>query len=236
MEKNIEKLMHELPDYINGSITDDELRREIKNEIDSNPEFRSEYESMKSTFSFLGEAALHEPSPFYFTNLLPNINKRIDAIESKHESVMPAWLINALKFAIPVVIIILGYFIYTQITGSDDPSKEQMTHDKNTIIQDDQPNTNDDNLFSNTDDSTENGNTPEIQHSSTDRDAVNFSGSYKAGDNGGSSYTADDELDELITETATYPVTNDDPEIEAVQDLSTQEQDELLKYLENAQL
>lgn len=226
--------MHELPDYINGNITDGELEKQIRNEIDNNPEFRSEYESMKNTFALLGTAALSEPSPFYFTNLLPNINEKIDA-GAKHEGIFAGWLVNVLKFAIPALILILGYFIYTQITGSNDSTEEKMTDDRNKIIQEESPVQKDDNLFTNADDSTNTENSPGIQNNNTDWNVTFHPGTAMTTDNGGSAIAGDD-LDEILTETATYPVAGEDPEIEAVQDLSTQQQDELLKYLEDAQL
>lgn len=249
MEKNINILVHELPDYITGNITDEQLNQRIRNEIDSNPEFRAEYESMKGTFSFLGETALSEPSPFYFNNMLPNISNRIDALESGKESIFSGWFVNVLKFAIPALVLVLGYFLYTQFTSSDS-TEEQLTNDKNDnneMIRE-QPDQSNDNLLSNKDTLKENEEEI-INESTTDVRTVTSTpkiksdpNTFKTADDGGTnaiSFTAedDDELNELISESATYPVINEDNEIEAVQDdLTSQQQDELLNYLENAQL
>jgi hypothetical protein len=118
-----------------------------------------------------------------------------------------------------------------------------MTNDKdninNEMIQEDIPGQNN-NMLSNVDDSTQNNeSSPEMQSGNTDRDVIQ--GTNATNDNGGNSGLTltsdnDDELEDLLTDSAPYPVTIDDPEIEAVQDLNTQEQNELLNYLENAQL
>lgn len=247
MEKNINNLIHELPDYISGNIADNELNQKIRNEIDSNPDFRAEYESMKNTFSFLGKTAISEPSPFYFNNLLPNISARIDTLETGKESIFSGWLANVLKFAIPAVIIVLGYFLYSEITGND-TEKEQMTKDKleknnNEMIRGETPSDNN-NDITNADDSTENNNTiPEVQQTNTtNRDVVSNPNTFKTADDGGTDVitftsTEDDELDEVISEYATYPVVGEESEIEQVQDdLTLQQQNELLNYMENAQL
>jgi hypothetical protein len=252
MEKNINILVHELPDYITGNIKDEQLNLKIRNEIDSNPDFRAEYESMKGTFSFLGETALSEPSPFYFNNMLPNISNKIDGLESGKESIFSGWFANVLKFAIPALVLVIGYFLYTQFTSSDS-TEEQLTkdkndrNDKNEMIHD-QPDQSNDNLLSNKDTLKENEeeivneSTPDVRTVTSTQKIKSDPNTFKTADDGGTdaiSFTAenDDELNELISESATYPVINEEAEIESVQDdLTSQQQDELLNYLENAQL
>ena len=247
MDKNKNNLIHELPDFISGNIADNELNQKIRDEIDSNPDFRAEYENMKGTFSFLGETALSEPSPFYFNNLLPNINTRIDALESGKESIFSGWFANVLKFAIPALILVLGYFLYTQLsnTGTNEEQLTKENLDKNEMIREETPDQNDNNVTSNNEKSTENNridSTPDVQKSNINREVVSSPNTFKTADDGGTEVITfasgdDGELDELISESATYPVISEDNEIELVQeDLTLQEQDELLNYLENAQL
>src|SRR5690606_41625304 len=86
--------------------------------INNEPDFMTEYEDMKSSFTFLKDTSFSEPPGFYFNNLLPNINNRIDALEAKPSGVFSGWLSNALKFVIPALILVLGYLLYTQFTGN----------------------------------------------------------------------------------------------------------------------
>ena len=107
----IKDLLINLPDYIEGKIEDPDLIRKIEDEIKTNEGFRNEYEEMKSSFSFLKEVRLEEPSEHYFSTLLPKINERLEATH-KHEEIS-IWekIFSYWKFAIPVVPIILIFII-----------------------------------------------------------------------------------------------------------------------------
>ena len=243
MEKNIETLLHNLPDYIAGNLDDEGLKDRITTEINSNPVFRAEYESMKSTFAFLGENSLSEPPEFYFNNLVPTINKRIDAIEASRDNVFTekfGWLVNVLKFAIPALILVLGYLLYTEITSTD---REIMTEDepneKQEQIEQQSP-MNNGNELSNVDNTTDSNNsgTP-MDYSSSDRD-VRGTATARTNENSGSSAIINnnntDDIEDILTESASYPVINEEYDDETYQNLDASEQNEILNYLENAQL
>jgi hypothetical protein len=243
MNKNIEILTHNLPDYITGDLYDDELRKEIADQINSDPVFRAEYEDMKNAFTFLGDTSFSEPPGFYFNNLLPNINSKIDAMETKPDSIFSGWFANVLKFAIPTLILVLGYFLYTQFTGTE--NREVITEDKHEVIEENKSVPENNDPVTNNEQPVNNemeNNVISHQENPDDRNNnIPVKKAYSVNEqNGGSeniNFTAGntDELDELLYDNASFPVASDDIE-EQAEELSLQEQDELLNYMANAQL
>ncbi len=244
MNKNIEYLMHNLPDYINGNLQDDGMRKEITELINNDPDFRTEYEDMKSSFTFLKDTSFSEPPGFYFNNLLPNINNRIDALEAKPSGVFSGWLSNALKFVIPALILVLGYFLYTQFTGTE--QKEILTEDKQDTKQevvtegnDRDPIQND--ISSNTEDTIEKNTIPDRENANNIVQPNRLYDAYVTTENNGGSSTLNvtdensDELEEILYDNASYPIAADEIE-EQAEELTLQQQDELLNYMANAQL
>ena len=83
--KRYEELLFDLPDYISGKITDRSRISEIENQINSDSEFRSEYENLKLTFNTLENIKIDEPSDAFFNNLLPKIHQKINEKETPQE-------------------------------------------------------------------------------------------------------------------------------------------------------
>ncbi|MDQ3022355.1 MAG: hypothetical protein M3R36_17580 [Bacteroidota bacterium] len=74
-----EDLIHSLPDYITNNISDINLKTEIENELENNPDFQREYSELKNTFGFLSLNDFQSPSEIYFNNLSVKINNKINS-------------------------------------------------------------------------------------------------------------------------------------------------------------
>lgn len=110
--KNEELLFH-LPDYVTGKITDENLILRIQSEINSNPEFKNEYDSLKDTFSKIKDLKFSDPPEHYFNNLIPEINDKI-ANQNVSKGISGFFkLSNLIKYAIPAVSVVLLIFIIT---------------------------------------------------------------------------------------------------------------------------
>jgi len=133
---NKEDLFHSLPDYIASHIDDDELLKEIKKEIELNPEFKSEYEDMKNTCNFLDTAELEGPNDNYFNNLSVRINSRI-ADNSKYsmwESIGSMW-----KILLPAVcVIIIAVLLYNNL--KNDTTETRLTNNTDTKVESNESN------------------------------------------------------------------------------------------------
>ena len=66
---NKEDLLLELPDYIEGKLDEEEKVSQISFLINSDSEFRSEYEDLKDAISFSRNNEYSEPHDFYFNTL-----------------------------------------------------------------------------------------------------------------------------------------------------------------------
>lgn len=71
-------LLFELPDFIEGKISDDILRSKIISMIDDDRDFRMEYELLKNSLSSIRQTEIESPGNEYFSNLTLKINKKID--------------------------------------------------------------------------------------------------------------------------------------------------------------
>ncbi len=76
-------LLFELPDFIEGKITDDVLRGKIIFLIDEDSDFRMEYELLKNSLSSISKTVIESPGNEYFSNLTLKINKKIDEDNNK---------------------------------------------------------------------------------------------------------------------------------------------------------
>lgn len=102
---NKEDLLLELPDYIEGKLDEEEKVSQISFLINSDSEFRSEYEDLKDAISFSRNNEYSEPHDFYFNTLLTNIRERIDAVNSvKENSFFQKFKPAFFKFVMPVLI------------------------------------------------------------------------------------------------------------------------------------
>lgn len=76
-------LLFELPDFIEGKITDDILIGKIISLIDEDNDFRMEYESLKNSLSSIRKTELESPGNEYFANLTLKISKKLDEDNNK---------------------------------------------------------------------------------------------------------------------------------------------------------
>lgn len=106
-----EEVLFSLPDYIRGTLGDKELEERIKSELDGNPDLLKEYMKLSEVLSFVGKTNLEEPPPHYFNSLLPRINERIHAANSK-ENIIFRRILSYWKYAVPVLTVFLIIIIY----------------------------------------------------------------------------------------------------------------------------
>ncbi|MBL7129396.1 MAG: hypothetical protein ISS16_10500 [Ignavibacteria bacterium] len=133
-EENINKLIFELPDYIKGNIDDPELEKKIQNEINTNPEFRKEYEDLKDSFAFLENTELSEPPDHYFSTLLPKINAKLDKKIKTNDISIWEKIFSYWKFAIPLVPIVLIFLIFKFDIFSPEKNLKVEENSNNVII------------------------------------------------------------------------------------------------------
>ncbi|MCE1166369.1 MAG: hypothetical protein LWX07_13305 [Bacteroidetes bacterium] len=81
-----EEYLYSLPDYVNGKLPDGPLKSGIEEMIKSDAVFRAEYESMLNTMKFVRNGSLVEPPEHYFNSLVPRINERIEAGNTRASS------------------------------------------------------------------------------------------------------------------------------------------------------
>jgi hypothetical protein len=105
----IEKIKFLLPDYITGTLTEEEAQM-VKNAIDVSEEVKGLYLDMKSALDFAGSVKYEEPAPQYWNNLLPRIHEKIDEREQKSLAKNP--LSYIWKVLVPVAAVILIFIIY----------------------------------------------------------------------------------------------------------------------------
>lgn len=106
---NIEDIKILIPDYITGSLNENE-KHIIQEAIDKYPEVKEFYNEMISTFKFVDEVEFEVPSPQYFNNLLPRIHQKIEEREEKHAVKNPVALIW--KILVPAAAVIILFIIY----------------------------------------------------------------------------------------------------------------------------
>ncbi len=133
---NNENLLYNLPDYIAGKITDKNLIQRIKSEIDSNPDFKSEYELISETFSSVNNLKFSEPPEHYFSNLVPRINARIEKQNNKSPFLHFFRISNLLKYALPAISVVLIIVIinYSNKNKKDENMFIQSDHTINNIM------------------------------------------------------------------------------------------------------
>lgn len=127
---NIEELKYLIPDYITGQISDAD-KAVIEKALAESEELREFHNEMKGVFGFVEKVKFREPSPQYWANLLPRIHERIEQQESKTISAGFSWdKISALwKILVPVAAVILIAVIYYAVK----PSETQLTKDDKKI-------------------------------------------------------------------------------------------------------
>jgi hypothetical protein len=120
---NIEELKYLIPDFITGEISDADKTR-IENALQVSTELRKFHREIKSTLEFAGKVKFEEPSSQYWTNLLPRIHQRIEEAEKKKFSWVKA--ASLWKVLVPIAAIILIALVYYMVQ----PSNTQLTKDE----------------------------------------------------------------------------------------------------------
>lgn len=119
---NIEELKYLIPDYITGQITDAD-KAAVEEALKESAELMEFHSELKGTFAFVDTVQLEEPSPQYFTNLLPRIHQRIEDGEAKKfswDKITAFW-----KVLVPVATIVVIALVYYMVKQSD----TQLTKD-----------------------------------------------------------------------------------------------------------
>lgn len=119
---NNDELLFQLPDYVTGKITDENLLLRIQSAINSDPEFKKEYESLADTFSTIKDLKFSHPPVHYFNNLVPQINEKITN-QNVSKGISGFFkLSNLYKYALPAVSVI---FLIVIITFSNKNDKDE---------------------------------------------------------------------------------------------------------------
>jgi len=136
--ENINELLLNLPDFINNKIEDKSIIEKIKNEIASNKDFKILYDNMKYSLEFMNKTELTPPPDYYFNNLLPNINQRIESGKQKSPFVWFGKIIPYWKYAVPVCVIALFFLIY-DINYTDNKINVQQSTEVSSTLQEISP-------------------------------------------------------------------------------------------------
>lgn len=141
------KLIFDLPDYIQGKIIDKKIIKSIEEEIRDNEDFRNEYETLKAFLKSDISLQEEEAPNGYYNNLLPQI---LDKLEKRNrvESFYKKYIFNW-KLATVFSIFILVIIFYKNIDFSGNSIENNFPSGLNEIIT-----TQDSNGFSNANDNT----------------------------------------------------------------------------------
>lgn len=130
------KYIELIPDYINGNIQDENLKREIEKELEHNKELREEYDKIKDIFTKIRETEAFYPPDNYFNSILTRINAKL---EKKYFSRFKKFIFNW-KFAISFGLIILAILFYKPIANyfEKEVTVKQISKDSNSIAKNEQ--------------------------------------------------------------------------------------------------
>jgi hypothetical protein len=146
---NIDELKYLLADHITGQISEEDKKAVDKALLESE-ELRNLYQEMSSALQYISDVKFEDPSPQYWSSLLPRIHQKIEERENKSFS----WGKIALtwKILIPAAAVLLIAVIYylagpvdPGITKDDnikeqintDTSREQIKNKSNELPEDD---------------------------------------------------------------------------------------------------
>ena len=128
MENKIinDELSENLPDYILNKLEDKNLIEKIENRLSSDSSFKSEYEEIKNTMSFLNSAEFTPPPDNYFSNLSVNINRRIEVKNKKFEFFTDPLFIFRKLIPVLGLIILAAYFIFSYVKNDTDKNETSV--------------------------------------------------------------------------------------------------------------
>lgn len=130
-KSNIEDIKQLIPDYITGSLDESE-KFEVEKALQESSDLKSFYSDMKDTFEFVGNVKFEEPSPQYWSTLLPRIHEKIDARQSKKFSwgnIAAFW-----KIAVPVAAVIVIFMVYRVLISPEKQITNKENKDKLELI------------------------------------------------------------------------------------------------------
>jgi len=140
-KEDFDGLLYELPDLIEGKLTDKIIKGKIISLLDEDKDFRMEYESLKNSLSSIRNTQLKSPGNEYFSNLTLKINERIDdkiyvpGVMEKIREFIINW-----KFATALSVLLITLIFYKSGLINRDGSK--YLHERITEITDNNNNTN----------------------------------------------------------------------------------------------
>lgn len=128
MENKImnDELSENLPDYILNKLEDKNLIEKIENRLSSDSSFKSEYEEIKNTMSFLNSAEFTPPPDNYFSNLSVIINRRFEVKNKKFGFFTDPLFIFRKLIPVLGLIILAAYFIFSYVKNDTDKNETSV--------------------------------------------------------------------------------------------------------------
>ncbi len=128
MENKImnDELSENLPDYILNKLEDKSLIEKIENRLSSDSSFKTEFEEIRNTMSFLNSAEFTPPPDNYFSNLSVNINRRIEVKNKKFEFFTDPLFIFRKLIPVLGLIILAAYFIFSYVKNDTDKNETSV--------------------------------------------------------------------------------------------------------------
>ncbi|MBK8984336.1 MAG: hypothetical protein IPM38_18955 [Ignavibacteria bacterium] len=112
-----EELLQSIPDFINGKISDSGLSNAVSKLIESDNDFKNEFDEINKTLTFFVKTEFPEPPDNYFNNLPVIINEKINPNKPLTENPgLVQYFSKAWKIILPAfaVILIAAFFIFRQ--------------------------------------------------------------------------------------------------------------------------
>ena len=121
-----DELSENLPDYILNKLEDKSLIEKIENRLSSDSSFKTEFEEIRNTMSFLNSAEFTPPPDNYFSNLSVNINRRIEVKNKKFEFFTDPLFIFRKLIPVLGLIILAAYFIFSYVKNDTDKNETSV--------------------------------------------------------------------------------------------------------------
>ncbi|MGB9696746.1 MAG: hypothetical protein ACPL2D_05570 [Ignavibacteria bacterium] len=128
---NTEQLYTLLLDYIEGNLVNEGEVRNIKQRLETDPDFRRTYNELISSRKLLEKIEFKEPDEVYFATFLPKVRDRLEQRKSHKQSIS---LLKYWQVLIPALTVILVIFL---LKVPRSPENIYIPHtDTNIIAQD----------------------------------------------------------------------------------------------------
>ncbi len=117
-----EELIQSIPDFISGKISDSGLSNEVRKLIETDSEFKNEFEELRKTLSFFAVSEFPEPPDNYFNNLSVRINERLNPVSAVSENNgIFQYFSKIWKYVIPALAVILIALFFVLKQENSDP-------------------------------------------------------------------------------------------------------------------